>query len=347
MVEQTDEIIKGIIYSVFGESGPEPIAWWPEIDRQICSIVSLKSIALLTGEEGKVPARIATFPFPSFGLNSILLFFEIPNKNPNIKRNLRDCTLTLLINDKFSSLIYKYLEIFESKLKKIADLLIDANSKGFTPQQIFLKKVYEDFVNISNTLRTIELEKEKQSYSLQDQAKKIKYQFKVVCIGDVAVGKTTLFLRYIDNTFQELYKPTVGIETRIKDIIIGHKPVRIFLYDIAGQEKFATLNPTFFSGADAIIILYDVTQKTSFSQGATKWYKEFLKHSTQKFKVGILVGNKIDLLRERTIKTEWGAELARKMKFGFTEISAKTGENVNNIFSILFSKLYEKARISA
>ena len=109
---------------------------------------------------------------------------------------------------------------------------------------------------------------------------------------------------------------------------------------------FENLYPTFFAGADALIILYDITDIESFSKDAPKFYKIFLKYATQKLKAGILVGNKIDLVDQREIKPEWGYELAKKMQFGFTEISAKTGENVNETFSILAKKIFEKAKIT-
>ncbi|MHA1301571.1 MAG: Rab family GTPase [Candidatus Helarchaeota archaeon] len=340
MSEGSSENIRAIIYSRFGKFGPEPVACYPEIDREISQVVALKSIALLSGEKGDVPTRIASFPFAAFGLNSLILFFELPD--PTSRGSRRDCSLTILYKDKYIPIIYGNITIFESKLKNAAKEIITSFLKGFSPTLDFFKKLYLDIKNSAE-----EFENERQLTIPQQELEPIIKNFKIVCIGDIAVGKTSLINRYIDNTFSDFYKQTAGIEIRMRDIQIGKDLVRLLLYDIAGQERFESLNPTFFKGADAVMILYDITNKDTFSFGSTKWYKDFLKYSSKNLKVGILIGNKTDLEEKRKIKTEWGIELAKKMQFGFVELSAKTGENVNETFAILARKLYEKAKSSS
>ncbi len=350
MSEKTETIIKGIVFSIFRETGIEPNAWWPEINKDLRSTVAVKSISLLTGEEGRVPSRIATLPFPTFGLNSVLLFFEISEPLPETMQSdrlKRDCTLSLLFDDKYTSFIYKNMEQLESKLKKVVRDIVEANSKGFSPNPLYFEKVYDEFEKITNDIRDAELEKMAGIDTFKAQDKQIKHEFKIVLVGGVAVGKTTTLLRYVKGDFRETYKPSVGIEVKTKDILIDEVPIRILVYDFAGQENFENLYPTFFAGADALIILYDITDTESFSKEAPKFYKIFLKYATKKLKAGILIGNKIDLIDQREVKPEWGYGLAKKMQFGFTEISAKTGENVEETFSILAKKIYEKAKIKS
>ncbi|NVM02018.1 MAG: GTP-binding protein [Candidatus Helarchaeota archaeon] len=347
MSEIAEKIVKGIVFSIFRESGIEPSAWWPEIDQNLRSTVAVKSISLLTGEEGRVPSRIATLPFPTFGLNSVSLFFEISEPIPEkiqSERTKRDCTISLLFNDKYTSFIYKNMEKLESKLKKVARDIVEANSKGFSPNPLYFEKVYEEFEKIASEIRDTELEKMAKIDTFKAKDKQIKHEFKIVLVGGVAVGKTTTLLRYVRGAFRETYKPSVGIEVKTKDILIDDNPIRILIYDFAGQENFENLYPTFFAGADALIILYDITDSESFSKDAPKFYKIFLKYATKKLKAGILIGNKIDLIDQREVKPEWGYELAKKMEFGYTEISAKTGENVDDTFSLLAKKIYEKAQ---
>ncbi|MHA1376945.1 MAG: Rab family GTPase [Candidatus Helarchaeota archaeon] len=339
MNEASNEDIVGVLYSGFGEFGPEPVACYPEIDKELKQIVALKSIALLSAEQGSVPTRVASFPFATHGLNSIILFFELPDSAARGSR--RDCSLTVLYKDSYIPIFYGNISIFEAKLKKAAKDIIISYIKGFSPTLDFFKNLYLD---IKQTAK--DFEKKRQVAISKKEEQPIVKNFKIVCIGDIAVGKTSLINRYIDNIFSDFYKQTAGIEIKMKDIQIGRDLVRLLLYDIAGQQKFESLNPTFFTGADAVMILYDITNRETFSFGSTKWYKDFLKYSPKNLKVGILIGNKIDLSNQRNIKTEWGIELAKKMQFGFVELSAKTGENVNETFSIIARKLYEKAKLA-
>ncbi|MHA1784122.1 MAG: Rab family GTPase [Candidatus Helarchaeota archaeon] len=340
------DIVKGIIYSSFTDKGPEAIAWYPEeLDKQVRMLVSVKSIAILSGEEGKIPKSVAVFPFPNFSLSSIIYFFEM--KDEEARGKLRDSSLTLLFDEKYVRIFYRNIAIFEKILIDITKELLEAMEKGFKPSSKFFENNFEEIIDLIDNL--ILGKPFPHRYNLLEEEKGAKYEFKVCLIGYPAVGKTTLILRYVDDAFRELYKPTVNVQITTKEVKFGKDVIRLSLWDIAGQEsrQFSNIKlmRTFFQKADAFIVMYDITNKESFSKGVPLWYKKFLESTSvdkNNLKIGLLIGNKIDLAREREIPTSWGVKLAEKLETGFTEVSAQTGENVNEAFEMFARKIHEK-----
>lgn len=171
---------------------------------------------------------------------------------------------------------------------------------------------------------------------MDDQAD---FKWKVVVIGDPAVGKTTLMLRYTQKKFRELYVPTVGVQVSRKIVKIDDYHCSLNVWDIAGQQKFSNVRKLFYEGADAVIVVFDTTEKQSFINSST-WYKDFL--SLNNINLGVLIGNKIDLEKKRVILLEWGQTLSEKMGFPYYETSAKTGKNVEKVFGFLARSLLTK-----
>ena len=343
---EAKDIIKGLIYSSFTDLGPDAIAWYPdELDKQIRTLVSVKSIAILSGEEGKMPQSVAVFPFPNFELSSVIYFFEV--KDEDARGKLRDSSLSLLFDEKYVRIFYRNIDIFEKILIDISKELMAALEKGFEPSSKFFENNYHEIISIVDKL--ILGKPFSHRYTLLDEDMGAKYEFKVCLIGHPAVGKTTMILRYVDDAFRELYKPTVNVQITTKEVKIGKDVIRLNLWDVAGQESkhFSNvkLMRTFFQKADAFIVMYDITKKETFSTGVPLWYKKFLESTSvdkENLKIGLLIGNKIDLSKEREIPTSWGAKLAEKLETGFTEVSAQTGENVHEAFEILARKIYER-----
>ncbi|NVM27648.1 MAG: GTP-binding protein [Candidatus Helarchaeota archaeon] len=159
--------------------------------------------------------------------------------------------------------------------------------------------------------------------------------YKVVVVGDGAVGKTTLILRYTEKRFRESYIPTIGVQWVVKTVDLGETNVKLILWDIAGQEKFKVMRSNFYDGADAVIIVFDVTNLISFDH-VENWLKE-----VQKFCGNvpyILLGNKIDLVEERKISPEIAESFTRKYDLPYFETSAKTGKNVIDMFKAVIEK---------
>jgi small GTP-binding protein len=161
--------------------------------------------------------------------------------------------------------------------------------------------------------------------------------FKLAIMGNPAVGKTSLINRYIDHKFEEDYHPSLGVNIVIKELIVEEKNalVKMILWDIAGQEKYDLSRKAFFQGCAGALFVYDVTRQKTFKDIKSKWLKD-LKEFGNKNASYLLIGNKNDLIDDKSVPTEEGKKLARKMKASsFIETSAKSGDNVEKAFKSL------------
>ena len=156
-------------------------------------------------------------------------------------------------------------------------------------------------------------------------------KFKILIIGDSAVGKTSLLLKYVDNFFPETHMATIGVEYKTKNIETSKYKVILHLWDTAGQERFKSITKSFFNNANGIVFVYDITSKESFD-GVKNWIKDAEPYG--KFE-SILCGNKIDLEKKREVKIDSLKEYSLKKKIDVFETSAKTGVKVNEAFEKL------------
>ena len=156
-------------------------------------------------------------------------------------------------------------------------------------------------------------------------------KFKILIIGDSAVGKTSLLLKYVDNFFPETHMATIGVEYKTKNIETSKYKVILHLWDTAGQERFKSITKSFFNNANGIVFVYDITSKESFD-GVKNWIKDAEPYG--KFE-SILWGNKIDLEKKREVKIDSLKEYSLKKKIDVFETSAKTGAKVNEAFEKL------------
>ena len=163
--------------------------------------------------------------------------------------------------------------------------------------------------------------------------------FKIIIIGDMSSGKTNILLRYISNKFEAHSQPTVGVEMAGKDLKINEDIVKAQIWDTAGQEKYDSLITSYYKGAKGVLIVYDITQKSTFDK--IESYMNKLKEYNDKNISVILVGNKCDLEDNREVLKEDGEELAKKLNIQFMEVSAKTGENIEKLFQTLIEEVYE------
>ncbi|TFG04257.1 MAG: GTP-binding protein [Promethearchaeota archaeon] len=172
---------------------------------------------------------------------------------------------------------------------------------------------------------------------------RVAYKWKVVVIGEPSVGKTTLMLRYTEKKFNELYIPTVGVQVSVKQVPIKIKKdktlVDLNIWDIAGHIKFQHIRKVFYEGAHAFLLLYDITNETTF-EGTSYWRGDIMQIIGDQY--GILIGNKCDLSKERMVSEETGEERAKQYGLDFYETSAKTGENIEDVFVQITKKLLLK-----
>ena len=162
------------------------------------------------------------------------------------------------------------------------------------------------------------------------QAANFDYLLKYIIIGDAAVGKSNLLLRYAHGQFKEEYQLTIGVEFGAKNVNIGDKFYRVQIWDTAGQENFRSITRAYYKNSVCAIVVYDISKRETFENVST-WIED-CKNQSPKTIYMILVGNKCDLAENRQVTTEEGQELADKYGLEFFETSAKTGENVEEIF---------------
>ena len=127
------------------------------------------------------------------------------------------------------------------------------------------------------------------------------YLFKILLIGDAAVGKSSILLRYADNIFNEAYMSTIGIDFRIKDFNMDNKLIKLQIWDTAGQERFKNLTSTYYKGAHGVIFVFDTTDPTSF-ESIDEWVNDVERHAgedIEKVLLGMFIFSKNSNLYNR------------------------------------------------
>lgn len=158
----------------------------------------------------------------------------------------------------------------------------------------------------------------------------------IIIIGDASVGKSNLLLRYVENSFNECLKPTIGADFFSKAKEIDGLKVNAKFWDTAGQEKYRAIGGRFYKEAHGILLVYDVSRKDTFDN-LSRWANEVEEKSKKSVKV-MLVGNKNDLITAKEVSTEEGKQFSQNKKYFFFETSAKTGDNVEEAFDILIKE---------
>ena len=156
------------------------------------------------------------------------------------------------------------------------------------------------------------------------------YLLKYIIIGDAAVGKSNLLLRYVHGQFKPEYQLTIGVEFGAKNIEIDSKMFRIQIWDTAGQENFRSITRAYYKNSVCALVVYDISSRDSFNN-VMSWIEDCRNQSPKTIFI-VLVGNKCDLEDKRQVTYEEGKELADKNELLFFESSAKEGTNVDDIF---------------
>ena len=157
---------------------------------------------------------------------------------------------------------------------------------------------------------------------------------KLLLIGDSGVGKSCLLLRYSDDKFTTSFITTIGIDFKIKTIHLDQKKVKMQIWDTAGQERFRTITAAYYRGAHGVLLVYDVTDETSF-ENVRNWMRNIEAHASEGAKV-CLIGNKCDCEdSKRKVTKERGVALAKEFGVPFFETSAKSGLRVEEAFSAM------------
>ncbi|KAF8720722.1 hypothetical protein HU200_023625 [Digitaria exilis] len=203
---------------------------------------------------------------------------------------------------------------------------------------------------------------------------KVDYVFKVVLIGDSAVGKSQILARFARNEFSLDSKATIGVEFQTRTLVIEHKSVKAQIWDTAGQERqrhhaipyhlssetyrvllpnklttshacyfnncrYRAVTSAYYRGALGALLVYDITKRQSFDH-IPRWLEELRGHADKNIVI-MLVGNKSDLEEERAVSTEDAKEFAEKENLFFLETSAMQATNVENAFQTVLTEIFK------
>jgi small GTP-binding protein len=168
---------------------------------------------------------------------------------------------------------------------------------------------------------------------------------KIAIIGDSSVGKTSLILRYVNNTFSDNVKPTIGCDYYDKEVSVAGANVKLSIWDTAGQERFRGLSSAYYKKARCVVVVFDITKKSSFDK-IDFWRDEISSYADEGVLV-ILIGNKIDLQDKRAVLKEDATNYVNKHKFSlYMETSALENAEgqIEKMFTIIAEKILEKVK---
>jgi len=168
---------------------------------------------------------------------------------------------------------------------------------------------------------------------------KIDYVFKVVLIGDSAVGKSQLLARFSRNEFSLESKATIGVEFQTRTIVEDEKTIKAQIWDTAAQERYRAVTSAYYRGAVGAMLVYDITKQQSFDH-VQRWLEELRAHADANIVI-MLIGNKSDLVNLQQVDTEIAKEFAQKEGLSFLETSAMESTNVETAFYTVLSEIYK------
>ena len=193
-------------------------------------------------------------------------------------------------------------------------------------KKIFILGIFSYFVNIS--------------FLASENDKPENPKYKLIFLGDQSVGKSCILNRFMNDTFTEEYQATIGLDFQSKNVQIDNQDIHLLLYDTAGQEKFRALIPMYTRDANIILLVYDVTSKDSFLH-LSDWLRDLTNVEKEEV-IFAVVGNKTDLDDRREVNSNEGENYAKEHDFIFKEVSAKTGDGINELFDVILKEILKK-----
>ncbi|XP_020805793.1 GTP-binding protein ypt2-like [Drosophila serrata] len=164
------------------------------------------------------------------------------------------------------------------------------------------------------------------------------YSYSVLIIGDTSVGKSALLCRATEDDFYPNYYSPAIIDLKHYTVQLHEKKILLTIDDVAGEDRFRTIQEDFCSKAQGVILVFDTTSRSSL-ENLSNWVLTFSNVCPKEVNV-ILVGTKCDELEERQVTQEEAANLADQFNVTYIEASAKTGSNVKNVFNVMAVELY-------
>lgn len=207
----------------------------------------------------------------------------------------------------------------------------DADSEKVLPYSYIVAEKISQIIDLERADISLEMPDLSQKYDT-------KFTFKLILLGEGAVGKTSLINQFIEKKFRADYKSTIGVNIMTKSYhLFENVEIKFAIYDLAGQKYFKKIRKSYFRGTQAAIFVYDVTKPETLDKIAA-WIKDLESEiGPLKDVKSIMVGNKIDLQRE--VPMMRAKELADNYGMPYMETSAKTGANVDKAFGRIAMKL--------
>lgn len=166
--------------------------------------------------------------------------------------------------------------------------------------------------------------------------------YKILLLGNSSVGKTSILLRFSEDTFTEKYLVTVGLNYRVKKLVVEDgQSVKMQIWDTSGEEKFKAIAKNFYRGAHGVLLVYDITNEPSF-KAVRGWIEQINENVGNDSNVLVLLGNKCDDNENRKISKEQGEEIAKMYNIPFFETSAKENSNINEVFIFIANQIHKK-----
>lgn len=212
-----------------------------------------------------------------------------------------------------------------------------------------IKQISNKFNLKYNNLKNAQDENISNKDNISESSENKNYQilFKIILIGDSGIGKTSLINQYINSLFSEKYLCTIGVDFMMKSIEIEETVIKLQIWDTAGMERYRNITTSYYRGANAAIMAFDLSNRKSF-ENLKYWINLYLEHSNQIIsKMIVIVGNKADLESKKQVSKEDIEELMKtNPSFIYFEVSAKSGLNVELLFQSIAEKLYSDLKIN-
>ncbi len=332
------KLIDAVIYTdVHDELGPNPVHWLPsDLPESVRMLVGIKTVTLLTGDQGSVPDSLLIIPFPSLKLKGLIKYIE--RKDESKRGGFARSAITFLFKETDDVIFYKYMSYLKAPFDETTRRIIELENRHVESAKVFEEiKILRDSVSeLLDDFRTKEITSPASKAFPEKRIKNNKvvdYRLKLVVVGDPGVGKTSIILRFTDNAFLRTYVPTLGVSITEKLFDTKSGVIETILWDIAGQAKFETMRRHFYQGSEAILLIFDLTNRTSFTS-IKSWYHDVMKNMEKHHHqmVGYIFGNKSDLTEVRKVKLVEALALAKELNLEYIETSALTGKNVEYAF---------------
>ena len=330
-------LINAIVYTEIHDAiGPNPIYWAPsDLPENIRMLVGIKTVTILTGDQGITPESLLIIPFPSLRLKGLIRYIE--REDETRRGGYARSAITFLFKEEEDIIFYKYMVYLKAPFNETARKIKELENQQADSESIFeeIKLLGDSVSKLLEDYRSKEIAPHSSEEFPEHRDKKIdiiKFKFKLVVVGDPGVGKTSTILRFSDNAFLRTYIPTMGVNITEKSFRVKEDVLEVILWDLAGQSKFQTMRRHFYQGSEAIILIFDLTNPISF-KNIKKWYDDVIKNMDKQPKmIGYIFGNKSDLMDQRKVQESEGLALAKELNLEYIETSALTGSNIEYAF---------------